>query len=154
MAWTYEQRAAIVEAFYVDGESAGQIAARYQVSRNTIIGLAHRHGKKAGHAAKAAAAPRPRQAKPPKPAKPLPRAWHFQAGKPATIRPARRDPLPAAPLPSAPRRIPILPLGSGECRFAVTSHDAPATDHLFCGLPADGPYCPHHARLAFRPAAA
>lgn len=173
MAWTDEQRAEIVKAFYEVGESAGIIAARYNVSRNAIIGLAHRHGAKVGHWSKSNA---PAQRKPADAAK-------AQAGKatasksPAggaangkafaglgfaaqarldaaaaklaaigdqagTIDRYRAEPVEGA------RFVPWDALDKGECQFAVTPHSVGPTEHRFCGLPADGSYCPHHRRLA------
>ena len=61
MAWTDQQIAEIVKAFYIDGFSAAQIAPRYGVSRNAIIGVAHRHRQKSGHVPKARPPAKPRR---------------------------------------------------------------------------------------------
>lgn len=49
----------------------------------------------------------------------------------------------------------LLSLRRGQCRFAVTPHNA--LSHLFCAEPVEhekSPYCAHHAEICFdrRPA--
>jgi len=164
MAWTDEQRAAIIKAYYEAGESASEIAARYHVSRNSIIGLAGRHRAKTGRGLKSNAAPRkpsdptaprkPSGARPP--AKPkagldfatLARLDAANARIIAAASPPRSLGLPAAPVADA-RFVAWGDLGQGECRFAVTPHHVAPRDHRFCGRHADdGPYCRPHSRLA------
>jgi len=158
MQWTDEQRKAIAMAYYTDGESASAIAARYGVSRNAIIGLAHRVRARSGgltrKLAYAVAPQQPKQARAAKadrPRKQSPRTWHMQACALAKARPVPAEPVsPPQPLAAA-RSIPQSLLGADECKFPVTPHDAPRAAHLFCGLPAEGgPYCPHHAEIAYR----
>jgi hypothetical protein len=149
--WSKEDRAAIVKAFFDDGESAGKIAARYGVSRNAIIGVAHRHGAK-NHAPKAPAPAKPSGKAPPprRGGMDFARAARLEA---ATTRAAlisgkakvigRR---PSVLIDGA-RFVPLVSLGAHDCRFPITPHGIAPDAHRFCGLPAEGTYCPHHARL-------
>lgn len=146
MAWTDEQKAEIFKAFYTHGEAASTIAARYSVSRNAIIGVATRMSALAGTAKKSAGVARTvnavrkaqRQAG-------KPHARHMRAGSPIGKNMFRTPP-PAADA----RFVPLADLGPNECRFAVTPFDAPRDGHLFCGAPADGPYCPRHSHIAYQ----
>jgi len=139
MFWTDDQRAAIVKAFCDDGRTAVQIAADYGVSRNAIIGVVNRDYRRRGiKPTKAAAMQATRRARP----RPNPFTGAVaRSDKHATLR-------AAPPAPPASRFVAMADLAPGECRFAVTPHDAAPADHRFCGGPAaGGPYCDHHARL-------
>lgn len=70
-------------------------------------------------------------------------------------------PLPTTPLPDPDQfdrdrlasSVTLLDLEPHHCRYPVGSTDL--SNHRFCGLPAHTglPYCGHHARVAFQPAA-
>lgn len=57
----------------------------------------------------------------------------------------------APPAPPESLRVPLFDVPVGGCKFAVTGHDVAAHEHLFCGVKADGVYCPYHAELAYTP---
>lgn len=146
MPWTDDDKAAAIRAFFENGETAGTIAKRHGTTRNAVLGLMHRHRARNGIAARVPVGPKAR-----KPEQRAPR-------KPATARKA--VPLVAemaaigvrlVPWPKLPGGLPIGDLGAGECRFAITPHDARKSEHRFCGAPADGSFCPHHARIVFSP---
>jgi hypothetical protein len=146
--WTDDERKAVCAAFYKGGESAAQIAARFGTSRNSIIGIAHRHGKRfgferkgrvtdpGGPAKKGRSPASPRQA-PPRPIVPR-EDW-----RPPQVAMKKAPPAPVLP----PRKVTLAELKKGDCKFAVTPHDAAPDAHLFCGLPAEGSYCPHHQEV-------
>lgn len=158
MAWTGDEKAAIIKAFSEKGESASVIARRHGTTRNAILGVVHRHRLKSG------LAPRPPKV-----------AAAATARRKQTLRPAdRRGGIMAAQrfgksaalvadhsgifadhvvmVPPIARAVPIADLSDGECRFAVTPHHARPTEHRFCGAPADGSFCAHHARIVFNQA--
>lgn len=145
MTWTDEQRAAIFKAFYTDGESASTIAARYGVARNAIIGVAHRMRARAGAPKK-----RPPAARTAEKQRAQRMATIFKprmVGMSTRLSPATADAFAA--VAAAPVfGFALKSLGEHQCRFAVTPHDAPRAGHLFCGAPADGPYCPRHTLIA------
>lgn len=75
----------------------------------------------------------------------------WRAKKAPTPRP-EAEPVaePATPAPLEPLDLPLEKVPTGGCWFPTSSHDAPANAHRFCGVPAasEGPYCPHHHRIA------
>ncbi len=138
--WNDEQRRAVFRAFTEDGLSYTQIAADWKTSRQAIAGIVHRwrqrHGLVSPRKSRAKGAPSTPAARP-------------AAGK-AHQRSTHSRPLRCmADIVAAARRVKLAELGRGECKFAVTPHDAPAHAHRFCGLPAGaGPYCPEHHAIA------
>ncbi len=46
-------------------------------------------------------------------------------------------------------KIPLADIGFAQCRWPMG--DPKEDDFCFCGLPADGPYCPGHHRMAYQP---
>ena len=152
--WT-EERVELLRKLWAEGLSASQIAGRLgEVTRNAVIGKVHRlglaarsapHYRLAGHG--------------------LPRGRRVERG---SVRPVSAKPLRSAPAPrklSAPvlvfatADVELASLGLGlldltpaSCRwpFGDPRRDV---DFSFCGRDAEGPYCDHHARIAFRPAA-
>lgn len=149
--WSADEKAAIVKAFFDDGESASKIAARYGVSRNAIIGVAHRNGAK-NHPPKSHAPVKPGSKAPP------PRRGGMDFASTARLEAATTKAalisgtkttlqLRPAALVEGARFLPLAELGAHDCHFPVTPHHAAPDNHRFCGLPAEETYCPHHARL-------
>jgi GcrA cell cycle regulator len=146
-----------------DGMTCSQVARALGVTRNAVIGKLHRLGLTrprdlaAGHAEHRRAA---RLARPRTPRTASPRTW-----LPRRLRlsmAAQHELLVAAYPASAPRveDVPIhegrgctlLELNQGRCRWPISTPGA--ADFCFCGnAPVEGlPYCPGHARIAYRPA--
>ncbi|GLS29935.1 GcrA cell cycle regulator [Mesorhizobium albiziae] len=162
MAWNEAQKAEIIKAFFETGDSASVIASRYGCSRNAIIGLAHRHRARNGIAPQTRAAVgrsthRKPQGKPTarpvtkRPALAIGKSAAFAAGRAGTAMLTKEFAaigVRLLPLPPTARSVPLVELAAGECRFSVTPHHAGRDQHRFCGAPADGSYCAHHARLA------
>lgn len=125
-----------LRAMIADRMSGQQIAdAIPGATRNAIVGKARRLGLNL--LGQPANVPRRRRPQAPKP-----------QGLPKSVVPDAK--LPPAPIPEPDSlNLTLDGLAPGGCRFPTTGHDAPANGHRFCGAPADdGPYCPHHHRIA------
>ncbi|MGX7708329.1 GcrA family cell cycle regulator [Methylobacterium sp. Gmos1] len=152
--WTKE-RVELLKRLWSDGRSASQIAAELGgVSRNAVIGKVHRLGL-AGRIVKAnGAAPSGRR----------PRAEGESAGTagetPSVLAPAppalalyqATPPAVGDALPES-ARVTIMELREFMCRWPMGDPSTP--DFRFCGDRAITglPYCTHHSRLAYQPAA-
>ena len=146
MGWT-DERVELLKKLWLDGLSASQIAKQLGgVTRNAVIGKVHRLGL-SGRAApsqpsrptfKAPRAPRPTPAPAPR------RVEHHSSHSPAT---------PPQPVFYAeePGSATVLTLGAHMCKWPIGD---PATENFsFCGrrTDVDGPYCAHHAQVAYQP---
>jgi GcrA cell cycle regulator len=153
--WSSERIELLKRCFH-DGLSSSEIAREIGVTRNAVIGKMNRLGLSRPKHAHAIATPEQRGAGP------------ARARAARTWRPGRarldifiqQDMLTAAfPQPPA-EDIPIhngcgctlLELSQGRCRWPIDNPGA--ADFRFCGNePVKGlPYCPGHARIAYRPA--
>lgn len=153
--WNCERVAALRRGFDA-GLSCSLIAREIGVSRNAVIGKMNRMGltrPKDVIVRKLARERTVRLAHPRTPA-----TWRPPRAQPAVV--AQREMLKAAfPEPPRAEDIPIngrgctlLELGQEKCRWPISSPGA--DDFCFCGnAPVKGlPYCPGHARMAYRPA--
>jgi GcrA cell cycle regulator len=158
MSWT-DERIETLRSLWENGLTASQIAEKLGegLSRNAVIGKAHRLGLKARPspvkgADSAAAAP---AASSPKPAAPKP------APAPKAATPAASA--PAAPAAVAPRPAPrvVVPVtGSGKtsllelsdkvCKWPIGHPNE--VDFHFCGKPTQPgfPYCTDHCLIAYQ----
>lgn len=120
--------------------SAAMIARRLGVTRNAVLGKIHRLGLSQP------LQPRPPAiARPPRPAKPRPVA---SARRAPPSEPARTSARPGAETePGLVARLEDLP--TRACHWPLG--DPQAAGFAFCGRRAEtGPYCPAHARMAYR----
>jgi len=148
MAWT-EDRIAILKAGWEGGMTASQIAEKLGegVTRNAVIGKAHRLGLEsrpspvksvedttAPAEPVAALAPSPAATVAPAPAPPV-------AAKPAAKRPARTG---------KAARVTLLDLNERICKWPIGHPGEP--DFHFCGKPvqASFPYCSEHCLVAYQ----
>jgi GcrA cell cycle regulator len=145
MTWTVE-RTDLLKKRWAEGATGTQIAAELGISRNSVIGKAHRLGLAARAASPA-----------PTPRKPKPRPTiHANAALAAL----RRATAPVHFIESPPAilevstRCGILDLTSTTCRWPIGVPGKP--DFFFCGSkPHEGlPYCGYHSRRAYQPARA
>ena len=140
--WT-EERVATLRKAWLEGLSARQIATQLGgVTRNAVIGKAHRLGLSGA----VPHTPPPRRVRPARPARPRLR------------RPDRPQPPPSAPvarraiLPEGPGLITCLTALRGPvCKWPIGDPRKPGFS--FCGArtAGDGPYCPDHRQVAYRP---
>ena len=151
--WT-EDRVATLKKLWLDGLSASQIAKQLGgVTRNAVIGKVHRLGL-SGRAAPSQPA-RP-AFKPSRPARPV-----MQAPMPprrAEVAAPVQQPMAAAPPPPAPTfrheepgSATVLTLGAHMCKWPIG--DPSSDSFTFCGRrsESEGPYCVHHAQVAYQP---
>ena len=142
--WSSERIELLKRCFHA-GLSCSQIAREVGVTRNAVIGKMNRLGLSRSRPA-TAAQPQQRGAR------------RRNRSRPSIF--AQHDMLTAAyPQPRA-EDIPIhngcgctlLELGQEKCRWPISDPDA--KEFCFCGNePVKGlPYCPGHARIAYRPA--
>ena len=155
MGWT-EERVALLRDLWAEGLSASQIAGRLgEVTRNAVIGKVHRLGlaRRSGAQYRSSSHGLPRGRRPDlsypcRVAAPKPRQFALAlcAEKPAAVRSPVVNPPQTVSAVIDLNRAPlgILDLAAGECRWPGSS--------AWCRAQADGPYCPGHARIAYRPA--
>lgn len=124
VTWT-DDRIETLKSLWAEGLSASQIAARLGgVTRNAVIGKAHRLGLKSR--------PSPVKAEAPKPAK-------------------RAAPKPPQPkVETDERRVTLLDLTERMCKWPIGHPGDP--DFHFCGKPSEAglPYCAPHCLEAFQ----
>lgn len=143
MGWT-DERVESLKKLWLEGLSASQIAKQLGgITRNAVIGKVHRLGL-SGRAAPSkparvvVRAPRPRPVAAPS----LPR--RLEVRPTPSLRPVLRE--------EAPGSATVLTLGSDSCRWPIG--DPASREFSFCGQAADhGPYCEHHAAVAYQPPA-
>lgn len=139
--WTPEQDARL-KALLIDRMSASQIGAKLGVSRNAVVGRVHRNKELAAIGFARSSGKQGRKSVNTKPRR-------IAVVSPSIL----FDHAPSIPLPE-PEYVhgerltvgrPIHMLGHGECRWPVNDADKGEL-HLFCGAPADGPWCECHRR--------
>lgn len=161
IAWTQE-RVELLTKLWADGLSASQIAAQIGgVTRNAVIGKVHRLGL-SGRAktSSPSAQQRPRKASRP-PSHPLQRPSAEGPGAPAPAISTAALALAPEPDPlisediAVPisQRVTIMELRESMCRWPMGDPTTP--EFRFCGARSVTalPYCAHHARMAYQPAA-
>jgi GcrA cell cycle regulator len=179
MAWT-DERIALLKQYWEDGRSASQIAELLGegLSRNAVIGKAHRLGLasrpsplKTGEPKSADAKPAPRktekqgtaQARRSRAGRAAGRAHlrrRWSPGRCCCPRP-RPSPVAEAPMPIAPARtqqpvrakgakVTLLDLNDRICKWPIGHPDEP--DFHFCGKPVNAgfPYCQEHCLVAYQ----
>jgi GcrA cell cycle regulator len=156
MSWT-DDRVATLKRLWNDGLSASLIATRIgEVTRNAVIGKAHPH--RLGLAGRATGS---RKRNPSCSASVFPAPAHTRRMRAQprrqrelrrSIRAAPKRPLVLAELgPPPDLLVTVRTLTDRSCRWPVG--DPKADGFHFCGRtkPAHGPYCDHHAGIAYGP---
>lgn len=135
---TIQHRTVDIEAaskLWKDDLSASQIARRFGVSRNVIVGIAFRNR---------AFFPEKQRSRSTRPQKAAPTPRKVETRKPYT--PHEREPVPVNDydvrrLPYAKHLEDLLP---GECKWPLNS----GGPYLFCAAKTAGKYCEHHQSRA------
>jgi GcrA cell cycle regulator len=165
MSWT-DERVEHLKKMWLEGLSASQIAGELAngVTRNAVIGKVHRLGlsgrvkSPAPAPARARAKARPEDESRPEDAArpPVAPVVHGNLALAAEARPA------PAPAPRSSgeevvipisQRVSIMELRESMCRWPLG--DPSTADFRYCGAKNQtglGPYCAHHARIAYQPA--
>ena len=161
MTWT-DERVELLKKLWAEGLSASQIAAELGgITRNAVIGKVHRLGLSGRE--KPAANPAHKTRKPrPAPVKARPSPMVFRSSGSLALRPTPVDrpytlPVtePTAVVELAPlvcERVTLMELREHMCRWPLG--DPGREEFRFCGArcnPGSGPYCAHHAVLAYQP---
>lgn len=150
--YTADDKAKVAELLR-QGLSTAKIAPLVGRSRNSVLGIIHRHPE-----LKPVAASKPHAMS----IKASRKQGGIKGGKPAKILPQNlvakkaaraKDPVfveRAVPLPVL-RMVPLVDLQPGECRYP--HGDPRSEDFGFCGAPVrSGSWCRHHRRLVYTPA--
>ncbi|HMK90684.1 MAG TPA: GcrA family cell cycle regulator [Methylocystis sp.] len=165
MTWT-EERVELLRKLWREGRSAAQVAAALGsgVTRNAVIGKIHRLGlaDRSSVTGVASSAPRVRAARAPRAQT---AAAACTAGPAAAVLGnvalalAPQFAVVADPLTQSEVVVPItarvtlMDLREAMCRWPLGDPSTP--DFRFCGVksrPGSGPYCSHHASIAYQPA--
>jgi GcrA cell cycle regulator len=157
LTWS-DDRVEQLKKLWEAGLSASQIAAELgNVTRNAVIGKVHRLGLSGRAKAPAPAAPRQRKAAA-RPAQPMMRvSRQVSRGNTALAQAfeVEMEPDPVAHDNVVPmsQRLSLLELNEATCHWPVG--DPSTSDFFFCGGKAltGLPYCAHHSRVAYQPAA-
>jgi len=148
MSWTAE-RIGELEKLWAEGHSTAEIGRRLGVSKNAVVGKAHRMGLPGRQSPIDAARRKPRKAAAPcpRPAKPA------AAVRPAAPKPAAKPEVPAQaaakPAAAAPRPKARKAHSGPSCQWPFGDPRQP--DFHFCGAPAAAgkPYCDAHCAVAY-----
>jgi GcrA cell cycle regulator len=161
MSWT-DERVEQLKKMWLDGLSASQIAGELAngITRNAVIGKVHRLGLsgRVKTPVPAPARPRSKAGSEDEERAPILPVSHGNLALAVEVRPA---PVPA-PAPRASgddvvipicERVSIMELRESMCRWPLG--DPTSSDFRYCGAKMQiglGPYCAHHARIAYQPA--
>src|SRR5947209_18216998 len=155
LTWT-DDRVEHLDILCEGGLSASQIAAELgNVTRNAVIGKVHRLGLSGRAKSPSSAAPRQRKARPGQQmmrvARPVSRGNTALAH--AFDVEMEPDPVAYDNVVPMSQRLSLLELNEATCHWPIG--DPSSTEFFFCGGKALAalPYCAHHSRVAYQPAA-
>jgi hypothetical protein len=155
--WTAERVEQARNLIEVEGYCSGKAAAIMGISRNSLMGKAHRIGIKLNKQPAMVAQARARTKRAPRPANTVCRPkLSGRVGMKPKIAIIERAPAP--PGPTAPLMIPIVKLEADTCRWPFLIEGKTA----YCGLRTSirkfaavgrlrNPYCDHHSSIAYAP---
>ncbi len=150
MSWT-DERVESLKKLWLDGLSASQIAKHLGggLTRNAVIGKVHRLGL-SGRASPSQPRPAFKPVRPPRMATPA--TPPARRAEPIAAAPMRADPIPVSAFEETGSAT-VLTLGAHMCKWPIG--DPSRDGFAFCGRASgkDGPYCAHHAQVAYQPQA-
>lgn len=155
MSWT-DERIALLKKMWKEGKSAAEIAKTLGkgVTRNAVIGKAHRMGLSGRPSPIKKPAPAPKKAPPKKDAKPLKKPVLTPVVSGVKHNPLLRDvaevrkPEKEAPPPGG--GVALIDLTERMCKWPIG--DPREDDFTFCGrgIRAGTPYCTEHVGMAYQ----
>ncbi len=163
MSWT-DERVELLRQHWLEGKSASQIAnlLGHGLTRNAVIGKVHRLGLAGRAKSPGSGSAHPRQTAPrhaerrvsaPRAAAVAPRMVHGATAlaiAPQSLTEAAPEAYESVVLPMS-LRVTIVELREAMCRWPLGDPASP--EFRYCGSPSSsGPYCAHHAGLAYQPA--
>ena len=161
MSWT-DERVELLRLHWLEGKSASQIAnlLGHGLTRNAVIGKVHRLGLAGRAKSPGSGGAHPRQSAPrhaerrvsaPRAAAPrMVQGATALAIAPQSLTEAEPEAYESVVLPMS-LRVTIVELREAMCRWPLG--DPASTEFRYCGSPSSsGPYCAHHAGLAYQPA--
>ena len=156
MSWT-DERVELLRQMWLDGKSASQISTAIGagLTRNAVIGKVHRLGLSGRAKSPSSAVPRPRKARPSQHMVRISRPMSRGNTALAHAFEVELDPDPIAYDNVVPmsQRLSLLELNEATCHWPIG--DPSSSEFFFCGGKAltSLPYCAHHSRIAYQPAA-
>ncbi|HYA80303.1 MAG TPA: GcrA family cell cycle regulator [Methylocystis sp.] len=163
MTWT-EERVELLRKLWREGRSAAQVAAALgpDTTRNAVIGKIHRLGL-ADRSSSATVAPSAPRVRAPRPTRAPPAAARV-SGAGAVMGNVALALAPQLAIVADPEqqydvvvpitaRVTLLELRDAMCRWPIGDPSSP--EFRFCGVKStsgSGPYCRHHAAVAYQPA--
>ena len=127
-----EQQVSAVLAALATGATNREVAERFGVTRNTVIGIAYRHGDPSRRRTKGQANTERRTRE---------RIVERREKRTQPPKPVRRPKAVISPV--VPGGIPLEALTPTSCRWPITD----TLPHRFCGCAAAGRYCAEHTEL-------
>ena len=157
MSWT-DERVELLKQHWMEGKSASQIASLLGpgLTRNAVIGKVHRLGlvgrAKAPSVGRSRLSPAVHRAAAPRAVSPIRRIVRGATAlalAPEALTEAEPEALESVVVPMS-LKVTILELKEAMCRWPLG--DPASSEFRYCGSPAaSGPYCPHHALIAYQP---
>ena len=162
MTWT-EERVELLRKLWREGRSAAQVAAALgpDTTRNAVIGKIHRLGL-ADRSSTTTIAPSAPRVRAPRAPRPHPASACVSGGgvvgnvalalapRVAVVVDPERENDVVVPITA---RVTLLELREAMCRWPIGDPSSP--EFRFCGVKSplgSGPYCRHHAAIAYQPA--
>lgn len=132
-----------------NAQIAGILNGEFKTSftRSSVIGRAHRLGIKSVRRV-GVQSDRPKTRRIRKPKAPSRTVMRIIGDRPSLVPEYVQAPPPVTDI--VPLRVTFAELQPGQCKFECSGMSR-VVDYRFCGLPADGPWCPTHHALCWQP---
>jgi hypothetical protein len=137
--WSDIRKSARIEAMksaWEPGLSMSKLAAKLGTTRSAIAGMYHRHGS--------LLVDQPLNKRPEKKAEDEKTVIRVKRPVPPAVLRYTRDYGPG---------LPLVRVSNHQCKWPINDPEI-GQEHLFCAMPAEGPYCDHHKQRSVRKEAA